>query len=110
MQANSDKTKYMEIYFGTVPLTMQHIVINDSEIDEVTVFKLLGLMTDSKLSKNKYVDLCMWYNIKENKLLGLMTDNKLSRNKYADLCMWYNIKENIFSSFYGKEQADHHQT
>ncbi len=40
MQANTDKTKYMEIYFGTVPLTLQPIVINDSEIDQVTVFKL----------------------------------------------------------------------
>ncbi len=35
MQANTDKTKYMEIYFGTVPLTLQPIVINDSEIHQV---------------------------------------------------------------------------
>ncbi len=36
MQAN--KTKYMEIYFGIVPLTLKLIVINDNEIDQVNVF------------------------------------------------------------------------
>ncbi len=38
MHANSNKTKYMDIYCGTVPLTMQSIVINVSEIDHVLVF------------------------------------------------------------------------
>ncbi len=37
MQANTDKTKYMEIYFGTNPLTLQSIVINGSEIDQITI-------------------------------------------------------------------------
>ncbi len=55
MQANTDKTKYMEIYFGTVPHTLQPIVINGSEIDHVTVFKLLGFMIDNKLSSNEHV-------------------------------------------------------
>ncbi len=56
MQANTDKTKYMEIYFGTVPLTLHPIVINDSEIEIQIVFKVLGFMIDHKLSWNEYVE------------------------------------------------------
>ncbi len=46
----------MEIYFGTVPLILQPTVINDSEIDQVTVFKLFGPMIDTKLSWNEHVE------------------------------------------------------
>ncbi len=56
MQANTDKTKYMEIYFGPVPPTLQPIVINDSEIDQVTVFKLFCPMIENKLSWDEHVE------------------------------------------------------
>ncbi len=38
IHANSNKRKYMEIYFDTVPFTWQSIVVNGSEIDQVIVF------------------------------------------------------------------------
>ncbi len=49
---------YIEIYFGacTVPLILQPIVINHYEIDQVTVFKLLGLMIGNKLIGKNYVE------------------------------------------------------
>ncbi len=46
----------MDIYFGTVPLTLQTIVINDCEIDQVTVSELLGLVIDNKLLLNEHVE------------------------------------------------------
>ncbi len=55
MQTNIEKTKYMEIYFGTVPLTLQSIVINNIEIDQATVFTLLGFMIGNILSCCIYI-------------------------------------------------------
>ncbi len=50
----------MEIYFGTVTLTLLSIVKNDSEIGKFTVFKWLGPVIANKLSWNKHVEYMPW--------------------------------------------------
>ena len=56
MALNVDKTKYMSIYFGRKPLTLDPITINGSVPEEVNVFKLLGLLVNSKITWEDHVD------------------------------------------------------
>ena len=56
MDINADKTKYMEIYFGRSPLSLHPITIGGSEIEQVSVFKLLGLMINNKLTWHDHID------------------------------------------------------
>jgi len=56
MMINTDKTKYMEIYYGRTPLTLHPITIKENKIEEVPVFKLLGLMINNKITWHDHVE------------------------------------------------------
>ena len=56
MQINVDKTKYMQIYFGHKDLSLEPIEIDDSIPEEVTVFKLLGLLVNNKITWDDHIE------------------------------------------------------
>ncbi len=56
MGVNTDKTKYMEIYFGRKDLALAPITMNGSEIDKVQVFKLLGVHVNDRLTWHEHID------------------------------------------------------
>ena len=55
MMINTDKTNYMQIYYGIIPLKLESITIKENII-EVSVFKLLGLMMNNKITWHNHVE------------------------------------------------------
>ncbi len=53
---HTDNTKEMKIYFGKKPLELLLIIKNNNEIDCVSVFKLLCLMFNNRLTWSDYID------------------------------------------------------
>jgi hypothetical protein len=56
MEGNTDKTKGMTIYFGKKLLELEPITMNNSIIEDVTTFKLLGLITNNKITWNDHIE------------------------------------------------------
>lgn len=71
-EASTDKPKYIEIYFGTVPLILHHfVIINGSDIDQVTIFKLLGFLIADKLSWNEHVEYSVVKDQRDQSLISM---------------------------------------
>jgi hypothetical protein len=55
MQLNTDKTKEMVIYFGRKPAALAPITMQNSNIERVTTFKLLGVTINNQLTWQEHV-------------------------------------------------------
>ena len=55
MQLNTDKTKEMVVYFGKKALALNQIRIQDSNIEQVSSFKLLGVTINDQLTWQDHV-------------------------------------------------------
>ncbi len=56
MEANTDKTKYMAMYYGEWELIAPPIVMNGYEIECVSTSKLLGVILNDTLTWGDHVD------------------------------------------------------
>ena len=56
MQLNTEKTNMMEIYFGKKSVSTKPININGKQLKHVSVFKMLGVMINNRLTWCDHVD------------------------------------------------------
>ncbi len=56
MEANTDKTKDIMVYFGRKELEVPQIIMQDSQIERVFEFKLIGIIFNKQLTWDGHVD------------------------------------------------------